>query len=422
MNINKILITVLAFSLMLGLSLSSACRSNTAQPGMAWLKQAGTGEGQDDAASAVFSGRDVYIAGYTSGTLSGQEDSGIHDALVMAYDKNARELWQKQFGTSKDTYARAVFADASGIYAAGNATGAFPGLANAGNIDAFLYKLDLNGNPAWVRQFGGPENDYAYAVSGYGGDVYAAGVTYGTLSGQTGAGGSDCFLTKYDAGGTEIWTRQFGTPLNDYGYAVFADKNGVYVAGITYGEMSPLCVLGGAEAFVRKFDFQGNEGWTQQWGTDVNDYANAVTAGEDGIYVLGLTFGALTAEPNRGRADTFVSKLGFDGELLWTRQFGTDASDFAWAVSAQGGRVYVTGYTSGTFDGQVNAGQYDAYAAAFDGDGDLLWLHEFGTLKDDYVKGISAGPAGVFIAGSTWGAFSARQGNDADIILARFEK
>ena len=46
-------------------------------------------------------------------------------------------------------------------------------------------------------------------------------------------------MRKYDTGGTEIWTRQFGTTsefnltLDDFALGVAADASGVYVAGST---------------------------------------------------------------------------------------------------------------------------------------------------------------------------------------------
>jgi hypothetical protein len=98
---------------------------------------------------------------------------------------------------------------------------------------------------------------------------------------------------------------------------------------------------------------------------------------------------------------------------------GTAGTDFAWGAAAYGDEVYITGYTSGTFNGQVNAGQYDAYGAAFDKAGNLLWIKQFGTDKDDYTRGIFADSDGVYISGSTWGSFSARQGGDTDYFIAR---
>ena len=85
-------------------------------------------------------------------------------------------------------------------------------------------RADAGGDAAreqeWTRQFGTKVNDDAYAVTVDGsGNVYVAGYTSGALEGQTSAGSGDAFVRKYDGGGTELWTRQFGSADNDYVFA-----------------------------------------------------------------------------------------------------------------------------------------------------------------------------------------------------------
>ena len=88
------------------------------------------------------------------------------------------------------------------------------------------------------------------------GSIYVAGTTEGTLPGQNNApGAGDAFLRKYDANGTELWTRQFGTPKFDDALAVAVDASGsIYVAGRTFGAFPGQNYAGGADAFVRKYD------------------------------------------------------------------------------------------------------------------------------------------------------------------------
>src|SRR5438094_713656 len=69
---------------------------------------------------------------------------------------------------------------------------------------------------AWTRQFGTRECDEALGVAVSGaGDVYVAGGTRGALPGQATAGLPDAFIGKYDADGNARWTRQFGSPEVD---------------------------------------------------------------------------------------------------------------------------------------------------------------------------------------------------------------
>ena len=93
---------------------------------------------------------------------------------------------------------------------------------------------DESGAIEWIRQFGttGGSTDVAQAVAIDGsGNVYVVGQVFGTLAGQTSAGGGDAYVRKYNAFGTLIWTRQIGTAGNDIAFAVFATAADVYVGG-----------------------------------------------------------------------------------------------------------------------------------------------------------------------------------------------
>src|SRR5207244_5456486 len=119
----------------------------------------------------------------------------------------------------------------------------------------FVRKLETAGSGMRTRQFndsGGCAEGWALASGGSG--VYVAGQTDGTLPGQTGAGTWDAFVRKYDASGTELWTRQFGTSSFELTWAVAADPSGVYVAGTTAGALPGQTNAGAWDAFVRKYN------------------------------------------------------------------------------------------------------------------------------------------------------------------------
>ena len=87
----------------------------------------------------------------------------------------------------------------------------------------------------WTRQLGTSSNDSSSGVSADGlGNVYISGSTEGSLGGAN-AGLQDAFVSKYDAAGNFLWTRQLGTTNGDYSYGVSADGLGnVYISGATY--------------------------------------------------------------------------------------------------------------------------------------------------------------------------------------------
>ena len=164
--------------------------------------------------------------------------SGNTDAFLRKYDSNGTEVWTRQFGSSSsDSAADAVLDGLGNVYLAGSTDGALPGQASAGSFDAFVRKYDSNGFEVWTRQFGTASGDFASAVAVDGlGNTYVAGSTSGTFPGQTSSGSQDAFVRKYDANGNEVWTRQFGSSSFESVLATTVDGSGnIYLTGQTGG-------------------------------------------------------------------------------------------------------------------------------------------------------------------------------------------
>ncbi len=165
--------------------------------------------------------------------------------------------------------------------------------------------------------------------------IYVVGYTGGTLPGQNKVSGTDAYIRKYAADGTELWTRQFGTYGTHVATAVTVDPTGVYVAGYTDGVFPGWTNGGATDAFVVKFDLNGEQSWAAQLGTASMDYAYGSAAdGCGGVSITGTTWGDW-AGVNQGQADAFLVRLDSQSAaVLWTRQFGTPEWDTALAVAA----------------------------------------------------------------------------------------
>ena len=171
--------------------------------------------------------------------------------------------WIRQFGTSDSdsfTGATGISVGPLGVFVTGGTSGTLPGQQRAGSTDVFVRKYDAEGNEVWTRQFGSSNLDIARGISLDSTGVYVAGQTRGALPGQTGAGGDDAFVRKYDADGNEVWTLQFGSSENDIAGAISVDSTGVYVVGYMNLHFKPV-PAGDQVAFVRKYDTHGNEVW-----------------------------------------------------------------------------------------------------------------------------------------------------------------
>ena len=177
--------------------------------------------------------------------------------------------------------------------------------------------------------------------------VYVGGYTQGTFPGQTNAGSIDAFLRKYDSNGNLLWTRQFGSAIGDRALSISVNATGIFVVGYS-AYFRPTDQYTFLENFVRKYDFQGNLLWAQQMDTFGKDGARGVFADETGAYVAGFFEADVFPEQtNAGGTDAYIRKYDNAGNVLWTLEIGSSGSDEAAGVAVAPDGVYLAGGTTG---------------------------------------------------------------------------
>ena len=337
--------------------------SYSATGALNWARQFGT-SGYESISLAVDAAGNVYVTGQTAGSMAGT-NAGGYDVYVRKYNDTGTVIWTRQFGTGADDWTYGAVADQSGyVYLAGHTKGAFPGAVNAGASDFFLTKLDPSGNQLWTRQTGSPGDDWSggdIAVDAEG-NVYATGITYGNLGG-TNAGGQDLFLLKYDGEGNQVWGRQAGTASDEHGRGVAVDSRGnVFVCGLTFGNLGGDSA-GKSDGVVLAYDTDGNLSWTRQFGSTQRETAWGIAVdGLGNAFVAGGTSGAL-GPTDPGFADGYVAMLTEAGSVEWINQIGSSSYDSFWGIAMNGpGEAYVVGRTAGYLGGP-NAGNYDLFGA-----------------------------------------------------------
>ena len=327
-----------------------------------WTRQLGTSAEDSGYGVATDSSGSVWIAGHTKGSL-GAANAGGYDAFLSKYDSSGGLLWTSQLGTSASDAGTCIAADDSGhIYITGT-TGGPLGASEAHSSDAFLTKYDASGNLLWIRQHKSYASDYGCDVAtDNSGNIYMSGSTMGRL-GVSAAGGFDAFLSKYDSSGNLLWTRQLGTARREYGSGVATDAWGnVCITGYTKGSLVATNA-GGDDVFLSKYNASGDLLWTRQFGTLEKDYGRGVATDRSGnVYISGQTSGILGAS-SAGGSDAFLRKYDASGNLLWTCQFGTSEGDIGGGVAIDSsGNVYISGNTTGSL-GVSSAGGSDAFIA-----------------------------------------------------------
>ena len=360
-----------------------------------WIRQFGTG-GQDRAAAIAVRASAIYVAGATEAAFPGQQNAGAIDAFVQKYDLNGTELWTREFGTAGIDEVLAIAAADGAVYVAGDTQGALGANAPPG-AHAFIRKYDLNGTEVWTREFGGGRREEVLALAAAGNSVYAAGDTTVTV-----APFDDAFVVVFGADGVARGGHELGTAAVDRASAIAVDATGVYVAGATQGTLAGQTAAGDSDGFVVKYGLDGAAIWTRQFGTSESDEALSIVADASGLYVAGTTSGAISGQTaGLGAGDGFIRKYDLNGQLLWTRQFGTSGYDDVLGVAAAAQGIYVAGNTKGALPGQVNLGDSDVFVRKFDAAGNTGWTLQLGGKGHDELLGIAADAAGVYAVGVT---------------------
>jgi hypothetical protein len=340
------------------------------------------------------------------------------------------DLWTRQFGTTEQDIAYGAAVYGTEVYAAGITWGAFPGKVNQGQDDIFVRKYDSDGAALWNRQLGSPGNDETRAVAVNQSGVYVAGYTADTLPGKTSKGSTDAFILRYNHSGDLLWSRQFGTAKVDSAFGIGTDSTGVYVAGSTHGTLPGEISAGFSDVFTRKYSFQGDVIWTDQFGSPSSDVSYALDADYTaGVYVVGVTNGSLPNKMSQGGMDAFVRKYDSDGAATWTRQFGSSDDDTASGIAADSSGVYVAGGTRGALPNQ-NAGNYDAFVRKYGLDGTTGWTKQFGTTGYDFAdgvaldapRGLQTDPPLVYVVGGTSGTLPGESSQGSSDAYARAYK
>lgn len=330
--------------------------------------------------------------------------------------------WIAQFSSTAPFQDEAfgVSSDGTGnVYVVGLTAGALSGEVNAGNTDGIIRKYNSSGGLLWADQFGSANSDAAYAVAADASGAYVVGSVGGNLNGQIGTGLSNAFITRYDANGNIVWTRLVTRPLSfTNGYAVAADGSGIYIAGSTTGNVGGTNA-GLQDVFVLKYDASGLVAWTVQFGTAQDDLARAIAVNSTGVFVVGTTSGTLPGQTSAGLSDGFVRKLDGNGNTLWTQQFGTSSVELAEGASADSTGVYLGGSTGGALGGGFLGGTFDAYVRKYDNSGSLLWTRQFGTSSSDSIEGVAVDGTGVYAGGHTDGTLSGQSSSGANDVFVQ---
>ena len=291
--------------------------------------------------SAAFLSVELTVDGGYLATGYGQVLYATMDALVVKFSSTGQKLWTKKLGgTGVDKALAARLTSDGGYIIAGQTTSTNGDItSNHGGTDAWLVKLDANGNKLWSRTYGGTGNDTAYAITTLpdGGFLVAGTSTSSNGDLTNNKGGTDGWLFKVDAAGILQWQKNLGGSQHDVVNRVTRNDDDTYIlSGFSFSNDGDVSNNhGNADAWVAKTDNAGNILWSKLYGGSKDDATFDLRAATDqGLMAAGFTEsedGQVINEQS-GMGDFWVIRLDQSGNLLWERSVGTGKNEFAYSI------------------------------------------------------------------------------------------
>jgi len=335
----------------------------------------------------------------------------------------------------------------------------------SGNADAFVVKIDQNGDLVYSTYLGGGGPDKGKDIAIYEGSAFITGETQSSSFPITpnaafadSHGKVDAFVTKLTPAGSSLaYSTYLGGTGDDIGNAIFVSDGQAYVAGQTGSNNFVTLPIPGTlddsldgttDAFLARFNENGSEVlYATYLGGTGSDSANAIVLdGSDNIYLAGSTDSVDLPDSSEllngiqpiyggGISDAFILKLVPSGTSAYTigyaTYFGGNGEDMALGLAGNGSEsLWITGSTSSnnlptspddaiqdTFQG----GNSDAFIINVDATGagpaDLKYSTYFGGNGEDRATGIAAAGSNVYIVGQTdsTGGFATAGAFDTDL-------
>jgi hypothetical protein len=202
------------------------------------------------------------------------------DILIVKTDSTGIIQWSKVFGGNNTDYGYSIEETKEGGYVIGGETNSY----GAGEWDFYLLKIKSNGAVEWSKTYGESGTDFGrYAQQTPDGGYIIGGNTTNFKS-----DGFDVCLVKVDALGEIQWTKVYGGAGTDYMLSLkIAGDMGFYVVGYTNS-----ADLLSEDVFLMKFNSSGSIMWTKVYGSPLNDYGvNLTFTSDHGILLGGSTKG-----------------------------------------------------------------------------------------------------------------------------------
>jgi gliding motility-associated-like protein len=243
-----------------------------------------------------------------SGTTSSFGVSSL-DIFLVKVDAGGNILWSKTYGGSDEDQSRDVKETSDGGYLIDAFTYSFSG----GGADWYIIKIDVSGNVQWTKSVHSIDNDFPYVirVTSDGGFI---------IAGTCQPGSYDYLIVKFDVSGNVQWNTSYGFSYDEAPRDMVIATDGGYIIG---GHLRRINNGSDYDALLVKLDQNGAIQWSKVFGGTSSDDIRGLAVTSDGNYAAT----GLTQSYGAGGQDAFLVKFDINGNFLFSQTYGKTGNE-----------------------------------------------------------------------------------------------
>lgn len=355
-----------------------------------------------------------------TGAVFGQAYGGM-DAFVLRVDGQGNILWKHRYGGSgEDLFTHVAPTPDGGCIAMGTTTSTdMDARASRGATDAFLVRIDAQGETLWTKCLGGTSDDELLdIVLTEAGQFFVCGRTQ-SRNGDLGSnqGGWDAWAALLsDDNGKPVWVMRYGQGGDDQFTKALPAAEGWMLLGelsetqetmnseMTY-QSRPIALL---------LSSKQEELWqVTLGGTGINQLRTAISTDNGWIFAGETSSSSVLMPMVRGGLDLWVLNLRQTGTMVWQRTYGGNADERTSMIQAVPAGGYALLGSTHSSEGQVQGahGGDDVWLLRLSGTGQLEWQQTIGGSQFSSPAGFLLTEDGGFLVAGT----SASQDGDIGI-------
>jgi len=331
--------------------------------------------------------------GFVLAGSTGSFDVANGDFWLVKTDKDGNLEWNQSYGGYGEDTCYALIQTVDGGYALAGSTMNY----GAGGHGMWLVKTDVSGNVEWNKTYGISDWDKAYSLIETSDGGYAlAGETYRNYLGNF-------LLVKTDANGNMEWNRTYGGDSREIAYSVVESNDGGFaLAGYTWSFSS----AGNQDVWLVKTDKFGNLEWYQTYGGAGLDIGYSLIKTLDGSYALA----GITNSYGDGDDDIFLVKTDINGNLKWSKTYGSFDSEGAYSlIQLPEGGYALAGYSkTSSFDEELE----DGLLIQIDENGNLEGERTYGNFWNNNFRSIIRASDGNYVIAGKFVIYSSPESSD----------